>query len=251
MTLFYSNYLVKGNVYFERKKVHFGEVVKHFDWKSIVLQSKEGLTLLNGMQFMTAYDVHILIKVSKFSCLADLILIISLEDFDGRFKPYNELIHCIRLYKEQIVTANRIKRFLDRSQIIEHHKNHVQDPYLFRSMPQVYGTSEGAMDDVKKVFKIKINSVTNNRNIFTKSDQIISGGNLHGQQLALAELGSISKRKTYQLISGNRSISAFLVHNSGLNSGVMIPQYAAASIASQNKQLVIPAGVACFKSSKG
>ena len=252
--------LGEGEVYFEGKKVHSSEVLKHFDWKPIVLQSKEGLALLNGTQFMSAYGAHILMKVSKFSYLADLIGTISLEGFDGRIEPFNELIHFIRPHKGQIVTANRIKGFLEGSEIIEQAKNHVQDPYSFRCMPQVHGASKDAIDYVKKVFKTEINSVTDNPNIFIESDQIISGGNFHGQPLALAldfmaialaELGSISERRTYQLISGTRNLPAFLVDNPGLNSGLMIPQYTAASIASQNKQLATPASVDSIVSSNG
>jgi histidine ammonia-lyase len=252
--------LGEGEVYFEGKKVLSSEVLKHFNWQPIVLQSKEGLALLNGTQFMSAYGVHILMKVSKFSYLADLIGTISLEGFDGRIEPFNELIHFIRPHKGQIVTANRIKGFLEGSEIIEQHKNHVQDPYSFRCMPQVHGASKDAIDYVKKVFKTEINSVTDNPNIFIESDQIISGGNFHGQPLALgldfmaialAELGSISERRTYQLISGNRNLPAFLVDNPGLNSGLMIPQYTAASIASQNKQLATPASVDSIVSSNG
>ena len=252
--------LGEGEVYYEGKKVHSSEVLKHFDWQPIVLQSKEGLALLNGTQFMSAYGVHILMKVSKFSYWSDLIGTISLEGFDGRIEPFNELIHFIRAHKGQIVTANRIKGFLEGSEIINQPKNHVQDPYSFRCMPQVHGASKDAIDYVKKVFKTEINSVTDNPNIFVESDQIISGGNFHGQPLALAldfmaialaELGSISERRTYQLISGTRNLPAFLVDNPGLNSGLMIPQYTAASIASQNKQLATPASVDSIVSSNG
>ena len=252
--------LGEGDVFFEGKKVHSSEVLKHFDWKPIVLKSKEGLALLNGTQFMSAYGAHILMKASKFSYLADLIGAISLEGFDGRMEPFNELIHFIRPHKGQIVTANRIKGILEGSEIIEQEKKHVQDPYSFRCMPQVHGASKDAIDYVKKVFKTEINSVTDNPNIFIESDQIISGGNFHGQPLALAldfvaialaELGSISERRTYQLISGLRSLPAFLVDNPGLNSGLMIPQYTAASIASQNKQLATPASVDSIVSSNG
>jgi histidine ammonia-lyase len=252
--------LGEGDVYFEGKKVHSSEVLKHFNWKPIVLQSKEGLALLNGTQFMSAYGAHILMKVSKFSYLADLIGTISLEGFDGRIEPFNELIHFIRPHKGQIVTANRVKGFLEGSEIIEQAKAHVQDPYSFRCIPQVHGASKDAFDYVKKVFKTEINSVTDNPNIFIESDQIISGGNFHGQPLALAldfmaialaELGSISERRTYQLISGLRNLPAFLVDNPGLNSGLMIPQYTAASIASQNKQLATPASIDSIVSSNG
>ncbi len=252
--------LGEGEVYFEGKKVHSSVVLKQFNWEPIVLQSKEGLALLNGTQFMSAYGAHILIKATKFSYLADLIATISLEGFDGRIEPFHELIHFIRPHKGQIVTANRVKDFLEGSEIIEQSKTHVQDPYSFRCIPQVHGASKDAIDYVKKVFKTEINSVTDNPNIFIESDQIISGGNFHGQPLALAldfmaialaELGSISERRTYQLISGLRNLPAFLVDNPGLNSGLMIPQYTAASIASQNKQLATPSSVDSIVSSNG
>jgi histidine ammonia-lyase len=252
--------LGEGEVFFEGKKVHSSDVLKHFNWKPIILQSKEGLALLNGTQFMSAYGAHILMKASKFSYFADLIGTISLEGFDGRIEPFHELIHFIRPHKGQIVTANRVKEFLDGSEIISQEKTHVQDPYSFRCIPQVHGASKDAIDYVKKVFKTEINSVTDNPNIFIESDQIISGGNFHGQPLALAldfiaialaELGSISERRTFQLISGLRNLPAFLVDNPGLNSGLMIPQYTAASIASQNKQLATPASVDSIVSSNG
>jgi histidine ammonia-lyase len=252
--------LGEGEVYFEGKKVYSSVIMERFNWEPIVLQSKEGLALLNGTQFMSAYGAHILMKANKFSYLADLIGAISLEGFDGRIEPFDELIHFIRPHKGQIVTASRVKGFLEGSEIIEQKKMHVQDPYSFRCIPQVHGASKDAFEYVKKVFKTEINSVTDNPNIFIESDKIISGGNFHGQPLALAldfmaialaELGSISERRTYQLISGLRNLPAFLVDNPGLNSGLMIPQYTAASIVSQNKQLATPASVDSIVSSNG
>ena len=252
--------LGEGEVNFEGKKVTASEVLKKFNWQPIVLQSKEGLALLNGTQFMSAYGCYILLKAMKYSYFADVISAISLEGFDGRIEPFDELIHFIRPHKGQIVTAKRIKELLEGSQIISQQKQHVQDPYSFRCIPQVHGASKDTIDYVKKVFKTEINSVTDNPNIFIESDVIISGGNFHGQPLALAldflsialsELGSISERRTYQLISGLRGLPAFLVENPGLNSGLMIPQYTAASIASQNKQLSTPASVDSIVSSNG
>ncbi|HMI07962.1 MAG TPA: histidine ammonia-lyase [Flavobacterium sp.] len=249
-----------GEVNFNGKRFQSQEVLDHFNWKPIVLQSKEGLALLNGTQFMSAYGAHILIKACKFSWLADLIGTISLEGFDGRKEPFNELIHYIRPHKGQVVTAARVTDFLEGSEIINQEKQHVQDPYSFRCIPQVHGASKDALDYVKKTFKTEVNSVTDNPNVFIESDQIISGGNFHGQPLALAldflaialsELGSISERRTYQLISGLRNLPPFLVNNPGLNSGFMIPQYTAASIASQNKQLSTPASVDSIVSSNG
>jgi histidine ammonia-lyase len=252
--------LGEGEVIYNGNKVPTSEIMMQFNWSPIDLQSKEGLALLNGTQFMSAYGTHILLKAMKYSYLADLIGTISLEGFDGRQEPFNELIHFIRPHKGQIVTANRVNEFLEGSEIISQFKEHVQDPYSFRCIPQVHGASKDAIDYVKKVFKTEINSVTDNPNVFIESDQIISGGNFHGQPLALAldflaialsELGSISERRTYQLISGLRNLPPFLVDNPGLNSGFMIPQYTAASIASQNKQLATPASVDSIVSSNG
>ena len=250
----------EGEVYFEGKKIQSSEVLKHFNWQPIVLQSKEGLALLNGTQFMSAYGCFILLKAMKYSYLADVIAAISLEGFDGRIEPFNELLHYIRPHKGQIITAKRITDLLEESQIIAQEKQHVQDPYSFRCIPQVHGASKDAIDYAKQVFKTEINSVTDNPNIFIESDVIISGGNFHGQPLALAldflaialsELGSISERRTYQLISGLRGLPAFLIDNPGLNSGFMIPQYTSASIASQNKQLCTPASIDSIVSSNG
>ena len=252
--------LGEGEVNYEGSKVHSSFVLKHFNWQPIALQSKEGLALLNGTQFMSAYGVHILLKANKFSYLGDLIATISLEAFDGRIEPFHELIHRIRPHEGQILTANRVNHFLGGSEIISQEKKHVQDPYSFRCIPQVHGASKDAINYVRKVFKTEINSVTDNPNIFIDSDEIISGGNFHGQPLALAldfiaialaELGSISERRTFQLVSGLRNLPAFLVDNPGLNSGLMIPQYTAASIASQNKQLATPSSVDSIVSSNG
>ncbi|UOX33522.1 histidine ammonia-lyase [Flavobacterium sediminilitoris] len=250
----------EGEVYKDGFRQPASKILENMNWKPIVLQSKEGLALLNGTQFMAAYGVHILIKASKLSYLADIIGAVSLEGFDGRIEPFNELIHMVRPHKGQIVTAERMRDLLEDSEIIAKVKKHVQDPYSFRCIPQVHGASKDTIDYVKKVFRTEINSVTDNPNIFVGEDQIISGGNFHGQPLALAldflgialaELGSISERRTYQLISGLRELPAFLVSDPGLNSGFMIPQYTAASIVSQNKQLATPASIDSIVSSNG
>ena len=252
--------LGEGEVYLDGFRQPAKKVLEKFGWEPIVLQSKEGLALLNGTQFMSSYGCYILLKATKYSYLADVISAISLEGFDGRIEPFNELIHYVRPHKGQISTAKRITELLEGSQIIAQPKQYVQDPYSFRCIPQVHGASKDTIDYVKKVFKTEINSVTDNPNIFVGEDLIISGGNFHGQPLALSldflaialsELGSISERRTYQLISGLRGLPAFLVVNPGLNSGFMIPQYTAASIASQNKQLATPASVDSIVSSNG
>lgn len=250
----------EGEVYYKNKRITGDELLKKFNWDKIELKSKEGLALLNGTQFMNAYGVHLILKSFKLSYLADLIGALSLEAFDGRNSPFNELIHFIRPHNGQIKTAKRINEFLDSSELIERYKEHVQDPYSFRCMPQVHGASKDALDYCKKTFLTEINSVTDNPNIFIKADEIISGGNFHGQPLALAfdflsiamaELGSISERRTFQLVSGLRNLPPFLVKNPGLNSGFMIPQYTAASIVSQNKQLATPASIDSIVSSNG
>lgn len=252
--------LGEGEVYLDGFRQPAQKVLDKMGWQPIILQSKEGLALLNGTQFMSSYGCYILLKAMKFSYLADVISAISLEGFDGRIEPFNELIHYVRPHKGQIITAKRMTELLENSQIIAQQKQHVQDPYSFRCIPQVHGASKDAIEYVKKVFKTEINSVTDNPNVFVGEDVIISGGNFHGQPLALAldflgialsELGSISERRTYQLISGLRGLPAFLVSNAGLNSGFMIPQYTAASIASQNKQLATPASVDSIVSSNG
>ena len=252
--------LGEGDVFYEGVKQSSQKVLKKLGWSPIVLQSKEGLALLNGTQFMSAYGVYALIKISRLAYLADVIAAISLEGFDGRIEPFNELIHMVRPHKGQINTARRFNDLLEGSQIIAQEKKHVQDPYSFRCIPQVHGASKDVFDYARKTFKTEINSVTDNPNIFIESDIIISGGNFHGQPLALAldflgiavaELGSISERRTYQLISGLRDLPPFLVSNPGLNSGFMIPQYTAASIASQNKQLATPASIDSIVSSNG
>lgn len=252
--------LGEGEVNYEGFRQPSAKVLEKMGWKPIVLQSKEGLALLNGTQFMSSYGSYILLKAMKYSYLADVISAISLEGFDGRIEPFNELIHYVRPHKGQIVTAKRMTELLEDSEITAQEKQHVQDPYSFRCIPQVHGASKDTIDYVKKVFKTEINSVTDNPNIFVGEDVIISGGNFHGQPLALAldflaialsELGSISERRTYQLISGLRGLPAFLVDNPGLNSGFMIPQYTAASIASQNKQLATPASIDSIVSSNG
>jgi len=252
--------LGEGKVVVDGEEVETKTIMKANGWVAIALQSKEGLALLNGTQFMGAYGVCSLLKAQKLSYMADMIGAISLEAFDGRNECFDALIHLVRPHKGQIKTAENIRDFLDGSEIQESEKEHVQDPYSFRCMPQVHGASKGVIRHVKEVFTTEINSVTDNPTIFIGEDKIISGGNFHGQPLAMAmdylaiglsELGSISERRTYQLISGERGLPAFLVAEPGLNSGMMIPQYTAASIASQNKQLCTPASVDSIVSSNG
>lgn len=250
----------KGEVYYDGKKQKAEKILEQFSWKPIRLGAKEGLALLNGTQFMSAYGVYCLLKSYKLSYFADLIASASLDGFNCNLSPFNPLVHMVRPHRGQVKTAERILEILEDSEIAHAEGKAVQDPYSFRCIPQVHGATKDTIHFVHKTVKTEINSVTDNPNIFTKEDVIISGGNFHGQPLALAldylaiamsELGNISERRTYQLISGLRGLPEFLVENPGLNSGLMIPQYTAASIVSQNKQLSTPASVDSVVSSNG
>ena len=249
-----------GEMYYNNSRLSSAVILNTLDWKPIQLKSKEGLALLNGTQFMSAYAVHSLIRSLRLSKQADFISAISLDAFDGRISPFHELIQNIRPHKGQIETAKNIREILDGSELINRPKEHVQDPYSFRCIPQVHGATKDTINYVLEVVTNEINSVTDNPTIFVEEDLIISAGNFHGQPLALAldflaiamaELGSISERRTYQLIGGRRGLPNFLVAKPGMNSGFMIPQYTAASIVSQNKQLCTPASVDSIDSSQG
>lgn len=249
-----------GEVYFKGEVCETAIVYAELGMKPIELQSKEGLALLNGTQFMSALGVFSLLKTFRLSMLADVISAISLEAFDGRIEPFFDQVHQIRHHKGQIATAERIRKLLEGSELINQPKKHVQDPYSFRCIPQVHGASKDSVNYVAYVFSNEINAVTDNPTIFPDEDLIISAGNFHGQPLALAldnlaiavaEWGSISERRTYQLLHGKRGLPAFLVAEPGLNSGFMIPQYTSASLVSQNKQLCTPSSVDTIESSQG
>ena len=207
---------------------------------------------------MSAHGVLSLLKAQRQAKLADIVAAISLEAFDGRIDPFFDSIQQIRPHKGQIKTAENFRKILKDSELINRHKQHIQDPYSFRCIPQVHGASKDSINYVAYVFRNEINSVTDNPTIFPEEDMIISAGNFHGQPLALAldnlaiamsEIGNISERRTYQLLSGARELPPFLVANPGLNSGFMIPQYTAASMVSHNKQLCTPSSVDSIESS--
>ena len=249
-----------GEVHYLGKIYSSEEILELLSWERIHFKAKEGLALLNGTQFMSAYGVWCLLHSQRILKLANMIGALSLDAFDGRIEPFDELVHNIRPQKGQVKVAREVKKLLEGSAIISQPKKHVQDPYSFRCIPQVHGASDDAIQYVSEIILIEVNGVTDNPNIFPEEDKIISAGNFHGQPLALsldflaialAELGSISERRTYQLISGSRNLPNYLVANPGINSGLMIPQYTAASIVSQNKQLCTPASVDSIVSSNG
>jgi histidine ammonia-lyase len=249
-----------GEVILNDEIISGKNLLKKFNWEEIQLQSKEGLALLNGTQFMSAYGVWSCLQAKQLAENADSITAIAIDAFNCRLDPFHQLIHELRPHAGQLATAQNILNKLAGSEIASQEKVQVQDPYSFRCVPQVHGASKDAINYVCQVITTEINSVTDNPNVFPDEDLIISGGNFHGQPLAialdfmaiaLAELGNISERRTYQLISGTRGLPAFLVENPGLNSGFMIPQYTAASIVSENKQLCTPASVDSIVSSNG
>jgi histidine ammonia-lyase len=249
-----------GEVLYKGKVRPSAEVWKELGWEPIRLQSKEGLALLNGTQFMSAHAVWALLKSIRLSKWADRIGAMSLDAYDGRIEPFLPLTHQLRPHRGQISTGKRFVEILEGSELINRPKEHVQDPYSFRCIPQVHGAVKDNIMYVESVIENEINSATDNPNIFPDEDMVISAGNFHGEpiaipmdalSIAMSELASISERRTYQLIHGLRGLPKYLVANPGLNSGFMIPQYTAASIVSQNKGLCWPASCDSIPSSQG
>lgn len=249
-----------GEVLYKGQIRPSAEVAAEFGWQPITLQSKEGLALLNGTQFMSAHAAWSVLKSKRLSKWADYIGAISLDAYDGRIEPFFALTHQLRPHKGQIETGERFLHLLEGSELIKRDKVHVQDPYSFRCIPQVHGAVKDCIRYVESVIEIEINSTTDNPNVFPDEDMIISAGNFHGEPIALpmdslavamSELASISERRTFRLISGQRGLPSFLVAKPGLNSGFMIPQYTAASIVSQNKGLCWPASCDSIPSSQG
>lgn len=248
--------LNQGEVWMDGVRHHGSEL----SYSPLRLRSKEGLALLNGTQFMSSYAVWCLLKIKKLLQWADLIAAMSFEGFDATPEPFTPGIHAIRKQEGQMETAANMRKILEGSELARSPKSQVQDPYSFRCIPQVHGASRDAIAYATQVVEREINAVTDNPLVFPEEDQILSGGNFHGQPLAItldllgiaiSEIGHISERRTYLLISGQRGLPPFLVQSAGLDSGFMIAQYTAASIVSQNKQLCTPASVDSIVSSNG
>lgn len=250
----------QGLVWYKGEQKQSIEVLKAYNLEPLTLKAKEGLALLNGTQFMSSYAVYNMIESQKLMQWADYIAAMSLDAFDGKIEPFSHPVHRVRPHQGQLQTAETISTILEGSAIQAIPKVQVQDPYSFRCIPQVHGATKDAARNINDVFEIEINSVTDNPIVFEEEDLIISGGNFHGQPLALnldflaiamAELGNISERRTYLLISGQRALPPFLAKDAGLNSGFMIAQYTAAAIVSQSKQYCTPASVDSIVSSNG
>jgi len=236
------------------------EVLAEKGWQPLQLQMKEGLALLNGTQFMSAYGAYAVFHAERLGLLADLIGAIALDAYGGLTEPFDALVHQVRPHPGQITSAQRVRKILANSELAAIPKQQTQDPYSFRCIPQVHGASLDAINHVKQMVERELSSVSDNPLVFEQEDKVISAGNFHGQPLALsfdylaialAELANISERRTFQLIMGQNGLPVYLVKKPGLHSGFMIPQYTSASIVSQNKQLCSPASVDSIVSSNG
>ena len=249
-----------GEVEYKGQIMSGEEMNRQMGWEPIRLGSKEGLALLNGTQNMSAHAVWSLINAKRLIEWGDKIAAMSFEAYDGRVEPFTLAVHTVRPHKGQIYTANKMRELLEGSEMTKQHKENVQDPYSFRCIPQVHGTVKDTFEYVSSVIDTEINSATDNPTVCPDEDLIISAGNFHGEPIALPmdfmaialnELGSISERRTYKLVSGTRNLPSFLVAKPGVNSGFMIPQYTAAAIASQSKTLCMPSSADTIPTSQG
>lgn len=252
--------LGKGELYYKGNIVPTHIVYQELNMQALRLGAKEGLGLLNGTQFMSAYACWALLKSTKLLQWSDTIAALSAEAFNVKAEPFLAPIHRVRPHPGQIATAQEMLRLLEGSELQKLHKPQVQDPYSFRCIPQVHGATKDAVAHVLRVVETEIDAVTDNPLLFEDEDLVLSGGNFHGQPIAInldylaiamAEIANISERRTYLLVSGQRGLPPFLAPKPGVNSGMMIAQYTAAAIVSQNKQLCTPASVDSIVSSNG
>ena len=250
----------EGEVWFQNEIKPTREVLNHFNLEPIELQAKEGLGLINGTQFILAHALFGLDRMKYLLDLADVIGTMSLEAYSGLASPFRIELHEVRPYEGTKWVAQRIRKLLEGSEIIENNDfPRVQDPYSLRCMPQVHGASRNAWLHLKEMAEIELNSVTDNP-IVLDEKTAISGGNFHGQPMAMvldyatiaaAELGNISDRRQYLLLEGKHGLPKLLTANSGLNSGFMIPQYTSAALVTENKTLCFPASADSVPTSLG
>jgi histidine ammonia-lyase len=250
----------EGEVIFRGKQMNAWVVHKKLNFKPLILVSKEGLALLNGTQYMNACGIYLCLQARQLLGAANRTAALSLDAFDCHTSPFDADLNALRRDKSQSEVARQISVARKGSEMAARKKYHVQDPYSFRCIPQVHGASMYEILRLEEVMADEANAVTDNPIVIPSKNKIVSGGNFHGEKLAfaldftaiaLAELGSISERRTYLLLSGQRGLLPFLIHDAGLNSGFMIPQYTAAALASMNKQLCTPASVDSIPSSNG
>jgi histidine ammonia-lyase len=236
------------------------EILKQYNIKPLALKSKEGLALINGTQFSGAYGAWAVQRAWQLLDLAQICGALSFDAFNGNPQPLDARIHAIRPHAGQIEVARTMRKLLEGSEIAVSGEKQLQDPYAFRCVPQVHGATWNAVQHCHMILITEINSVTDNPLIFPDEEEVLSGGNFHGQPialvmdylaLALAELGSISERRTYQLLCGTRGLPDYLTLEAGVQSGLMIAQYTAASIVNRNKTLCAPASIDSIPTSKG
>ena len=250
-----------GEVYFQNKKFAAQEVLSRFGLSPVSLGPKEGLALINGTQFIVAFAVKAVQRLHNCLQAADIIGAMSLEALTGTKAPFDERLHQLRPYAGNMEVAKRLRLLLQDSEIMQSHIDcgRVQDPYSLRCMPQVHGASRNAWLHLRELTEIELNSVTDNPIIFNENDTI-SGGNFHGQPLALpldyacfaaAEIGNISDRRCYLLLEGKWGLPMLLMRKVGLNSGFMIPQYTTAALVTENKTLCFPASADSIPTSLG
>src|SRR5450432_4741388 len=250
-----------GEVWVKGKIFASADILAERGLKPLQLGPKEGLALINGTQFILAYAVANLQRMHFCLESADLIGAMSLEALTGTKSPFDERLHALRPYKGNQLVAQRLRKLLSGSDIMQSHVDcgRVQDPYSLRCMPQVHGASRNAWLHLKELTEIELNSVTDNPIIFD-ADDTISGGNFHGQPLALpldyttvaaAELGNIADRRCYLMSEGRYGLPKLLTNDAGLHSGLMIPQYTTAALVTENKTLCFPASADSVPTSLG
>lgn len=251
-----------GKLYYKGQLKDAQEVLKSFELQPLELGAKEGLALINGTQFIAAHAVKVVERFHNCLDTADIVGAMSLEGLLGSAAPFGEALHQLRPFRGSLYVAFRLRAFLKGSQMVESHKDcgRVQDPYSIRCMPQVHGASRNAWLHLKELLETELNAVTDNPVIFS-AENTVSGGNFHGQPLAMpldyaalaaAELGNISDRRIYLLLGGGvQGLPELLMRDTGINSGFMIPQYTSAALVSENKSLCFPASADSIPSSLG
>ena len=250
-----------GEVFYKGKRLATSEVLKQFNLEPIQLGPKEGLALINGTQFILAFAITAVKRMHYCLEAADIIGAMSLEALTGTKAPFDERLHGLRPFQGNKLVASRLMQLLDHSEIMQSHLDcgRVQDPYSLRCMPQVHGASRNAWLHLKELVEIEANAVTDNPVVFS-ADDTISGGNFHGQPLALpldyacfaaAEIGNISDRRCYLLLEGKWGLPMLLMKDVGLNSGFMIPQYTTAALVTENKTLCFPSSADSIPTSLG
>ncbi|RFS24912.1 histidine ammonia-lyase [Chitinophaga silvatica] len=250
-----------GKVWYKGQETDTAAMMQQEGIKPVVLGPKEGLALINGTQFILSFAVKAVQRLYNLLEAADIVGALSLEGLMGTAKPFDPRLHNIRPFPGNQLVAHRLKTMLDHSEIMVSHIDcdRVQDPYSLRCMPQVHGASRTAWLHLTELTNIELNSVTDNPIIFSATDTI-SGGNFHGQPMALpldyatvaaAELGNISDRRCYMMIEGRYGLPKLLIQDAGLNSGFMIPQYTTAALVTENKTLCFPASADSIPTSLG